>query len=151
MEKHYKRHNNNFDSCSCGLRKAGVKLTHQRIEICREISGRTDHPDADAVFHAVRQRMPTISLDTVYRTVSTLINLGLIGTLDVAGESARFDNNIDPHHHFICNRCGEAYDFQSEELDNIVLPEEVKALGTVLDTRIQARGICFECAKKDQH
>ena len=46
-------------------RDEGIKLTHQRIEIFREVAQTGDHPDADQVFQHVRDRVPTVSLDTV--------------------------------------------------------------------------------------
>ena len=50
-------------------RKAGVKLTHQRLEIFREMAQTVDHPDAESVYNSVRERVPTVSMDTVYRTL----------------------------------------------------------------------------------
>ena len=50
-------------------RNSGMKLTHQRMEIFREVAQTGDHPDAEKVYQGVRKRMPTISLDTVYRTL----------------------------------------------------------------------------------
>ena len=47
-------------------RDKGVKLTHQRIEIFREVAQTGDHPNADQVFQRVRKRMPTVSLYTLY-------------------------------------------------------------------------------------
>ncbi|MDA8177928.1 MAG: transcriptional repressor, partial [Deltaproteobacteria bacterium] len=72
-------------------RRAGVKLTHQRLEIFREIAGSTKHPDAETVYRGVRARVPTVSLDTVYRTLWLLDGLGLITTLGPRRESVRFD------------------------------------------------------------
>ena len=67
-----------------GARKAGVKLTHQRLEIFRELAATAEHPDADAIFRAVQQRVPTVSVDTVYRTLWRLHDLGLVTTLGFA-------------------------------------------------------------------
>jgi Fur family peroxide stress response transcriptional regulator len=48
-----------------GLRDAGLRLTHQRLEVVRVIAADETHPDAETVCKAVRERVPTISLDTV--------------------------------------------------------------------------------------
>ena len=85
-------------------RAAGVKLTHQRLEIFREVAASLDHPDADAIFREVRRRVPTVSLDTVYRTLWLLDDLGLIRTLGPRRESVRFDANLEHHHHYVCVR-----------------------------------------------
>lgn len=131
-----------------GLKRSGVKLTHQRLEVCRDIASAADHPDAESVFRGVRERVPTISLDTVYRTLWTLRDLGLIDTLGVPRERTRFDPNTDQHHHFVCTRCGEARDFYSDELDRLRVPDEVRRLGVVQKTQVEVRGICLRCSRE---
>ena len=131
-----------------GLRQAGVKLTHQRLEICHEIAGAGNHPDAEAVYTGVRERVPTISLDTVYRTLWLLLDLGLINTLGTPRERMRFDGNNTPHHHFICTECGEARDFYSEDLDHLRVPDSVRDFGTVEKTQVEVKGICLQCSRK---
>ena len=83
-------------------RDAGVKLTHQRLEVFREVAHTVDHPDAETVHRRVRKRIPTVSLDTVYRTLWLLTDLRLIGTLGPPRGRTRFDANMSPHHHFVC-------------------------------------------------
>ena len=63
------------------LARAGVKLTHQRLETFSEAARTGEHPDAETVFRGVRERLPTVSLDTVYRTLWLLIDLGVLITL----------------------------------------------------------------------
>lgn len=129
-----------------GLKQTGVKLTHQRLEICREIASSSEHPDAETVFQGVRERVPTMSQDTVYRTLWTLLDLGLIGTLGIPRDRVRFDSNVAPHHHFVCTKCGETHDFYSNDLNNLPVPEEVRAYGEVENTQVEARGICRRCS-----
>ena len=126
-------------------RESGVKLTHQRMEIFREVAQTGAHPDAESVFKCVRQRMPTVSLDTVYRTLWLLNDLGLITTLGTPRERTRFDANLSRHHHFVCVRCSLTRDFTSDAFDGLRLPKSVKALGRVETTRVEARGVCHEC------
>ncbi len=129
-------------------RDQGIKLTHQRIEIFREVAQTGDHPDADLVFQRVRQRIPTVSLDTVYRTLWLLNDLGLVVTLGLTRERTRFDANLESHHHFVCRQCGFTRDFYSEDLDNIVLPDSIGSFGEIEATHVEVRGICRECKKK---
>jgi len=125
---------------------AGLKLTHQRLEIFREVASSLDHPGAEAIFRAVQSRMPTVSLDTVYRTLWMLNDLGLLTTLGQRREAVRFDANLAHHHHYVCVRCGLARDFESTELDAIRVPGAVKKLGRVLTTHVEVRGVCEKCA-----
>ena len=131
-------------------RGAGVRLTHQRMEIFREVAQTAAHPDAETVYRGVRKRIPTMSLDTVYRALWLLSDLGLITTLGPSRERTRFDANLDRHHHFVCLRCGRTRDFYSDAFDELKLPHSVRAIGRVETTHVEARGVCRECARKDK-
>lgn len=127
-------------------REAGIKLTHQRLEIFRELASTEDHPDAETVFRRVRERVPTVSLDTVYRTLWLLEGLGVIVTLGPRRERVRFDANLGSHHHFICENCGLVRDFEHEEYDTLGVPAAVERLGSVSRVSVEVRGMCRECA-----
>ena len=137
-----------LEKFKASARKSGVKLTHQRLEIFREVDASLDHPNAESVFRAVQPRMPTVSLDTVYRTLWLLTDLGLVTTLGPRRESVRFDANLSHHHHYVCMRCGLARDFDSAELNTLRIPETIKGLGSAVTTHIEVRGVCRSCAKK---
>ncbi|HME69564.1 MAG TPA: Fur family transcriptional regulator [Myxococcota bacterium] len=126
-------------------KEAGVKLTHQRLEIFRELASSLEHPDAETVLRGVQARMPTVSLDTVYRTLWMLNDLGLITTLGPRRGSVRFDANLRHHHHYICVRCGLTRDFESADLDGLRIPRAVRTFGSVVDTHVEVRGTCAEC------
>lgn len=127
-------------------RNTGVRLTHQRLEIFREVAKTGDHPDVETVFKRVRKRMPTVSLDTVYRTLWLLNGQGLIKTLGPSRERTRFDANMTRHHHFVCTECGLTRDFYSQELDDLKLPKSVASFDQVETTLIEVRGTCRDCA-----
>jgi Fur family peroxide stress response transcriptional regulator len=129
-------------------REKGIKLTHQRLEIFREVAASLEHPDAEAIYKALHPRLPMVSLDTIYRTLWLLNDLGLVTTLGPKRESVRFDANIKPHHHYVCVRCGLARDFESNELSRIPDPESVKGFGSVVSRHVEVRGICDTCARE---
>ncbi len=131
-----------------GLKRAGIKVTHQRLEIFRELVRSGDHPDAETIFRGVRERVPMVSLDTVYRTLWLLVDLGLISTLGPPKDRVRFDANTRAHHHFVCTMCGATRDFYCIEFDRLNLPVEVEESGAVNTTQVEAKGLCRECAGK---
>lgn len=132
---------------TAACRHAGLRLTPQRRTIFEEVARSADHPDAAAVCRAVRERMPDVSLDTVYRTLWRLVSLGLVGTLGGAHESARFDANVNPHHHFICTRCGLTRDFDSAELDQVRAPAAAAEFGRASRVQVEVRGLCHRCLR----
>ena len=87
--------------------ETGIKLTHQRLEIFKEIMSAYDHPSAEVIHRRLRKKLPTIAIDTVYRTLATFDELGIVKKLQVMGEGALFDANLDRHHHFVCTRLSE--------------------------------------------
>ena len=125
-------------------------MTHQRTEIFREVAQTGDHPDADMVYQRVRERLPTISLDTVYRTLWLLNDLGLIEALGATRTPTRFDANLTNHHHFVCNRCGHTRDFYNEEFDDLSLPTNVDSLGRIESSHVEVRGLCRDCIKREK-
>jgi Fur family peroxide stress response transcriptional regulator len=128
--------------------RAGVKLTHQRLEIFRAVASSVEHPSAEAVFHAVRAHMPTVSLDTVYRTLWLLTDLGVLKTLGQRQDSVRFDANLAQHHHYRCVRCGLIRDFECLDLNRLPIPDSVKDFGVVESAHVEVQGICSTCREK---
>ena len=131
-------------------RNSGAKLTHQRMEIFREVAQTCDHPDAEKVFQGVRKRMPTVSMDTVYRTLWWLKDLGLVTILGPPRERARFDANLSRHHHFVCTQCGLTRDFISDEFDSLELPDSVLSIGHAEKTQVEVKGLCLKCAADEK-
>jgi Fur family transcriptional regulator, peroxide stress response regulator len=134
-----------MQSFQAACRDAGVKLTHQRLEIFREVAARSDHPDAEEVCRGVQRRVPTVSLDTVYRTLWLLTDLGLLSTLGPRRESVRFDANTRPHHHYVCVRCGMTRDLEGSDAQPLGIPEGAHALGSVTQAYLELRGTCARC------
>lgn len=129
------------DAC----RRQGVKATHQRIEILRELVATQEHPDAETICARVRQRIPTISLDTVYRTLRMLEDKRVIARVGSMWDRTRFDANTDRHHHFICCECGTISDFYSDALDRFPVPHKVAEMGSVDWVYVELRGRCRKC------
>jgi Fur family peroxide stress response transcriptional regulator len=125
-----------------------VKLTPQRLEIFKAVAKSLEHPDAERIFETIHASMPTVSLDTVYRTLWLLEDLGLLSTIGSRRGGTRFDANLKTHHHFVCTRCGMIRDFVSPALDALPVPEEAKAFGQVSGSRVEVRGLCERCLRK---
>jgi Fur family peroxide stress response transcriptional regulator len=127
------------------LRRQGIKVTHQRTEILRELAATDEHPDAETLHGRVRKRMPSISLDTVYRSLRLLEDKGVISRVGSMRDRARFDSNTERHHHFVCTECGMIGDFYSDALDHVQVPGEVAAMGRVSGVYVELRGRCRKC------
>jgi len=129
-------------------RQNGMKVTHQRMEVFRELAGTEEHPDAETLYQSVSERVPAISRDTVYRTLASLEGQGLVRKAEILFSKARYDANMGRHHHFVCTECGRVRDFCSETLNELPIPRAVTSLGRVVSTHVQLRGICLVCARR---
>ncbi len=129
-------------------RQQGVKATHQRTEILRELAGSGQHPDAETILVRVRQKIPSISVDTVYRTLRLLEDSGVIARVGSIRDRTRFDANMDRHHHFVCTECGMIGDFYSDAMDRLPVPREVAEMGSVEGVYVELRGVCQNCKQK---
>ncbi len=93
-----------------GLRRAGLKLTSQRIAVVREIADDCSHPTAQELFERLQPLLPTMSFATVYNTLDALVTAGLCTPRALSPGATRFDPNTDPHHHAVCDGCGLVVD-----------------------------------------
>ena len=124
---------------------AGMRLTRQRLAIFRELESRYDHPDVEHLFHAVKPRIPQISLFTVYRTMNAMESAGMVWRVATWKGHARYDANVETHAHFLCETCGRIDDVQGEAAG---CPETVIAglKGTARRVDLMIRGECENCS-----
>ena len=132
-------------------RGKALRVTPQRLEVFSELARACDHPSAETIHRRVSKRMPTITLDTVYRTLATLENAGLVLRASVVGGCQRFEANTDRHQHFVCRECGVVTDVYSGRLNRPTLDRDLPQ-GFVVDSiQIEIRGTCPRCTPGKGH
>ena len=127
------------------FRSEGLKVTPQRQAIFRILQENARHPTAERVHAEVTRDLPTVSLRTVYQTLNDLTAMGEIDQIDVGTGSARFDPNLEPHHHLVCDRCGCVEDLHVDYPQVAVPPASADGF-EVTRTEIVFRGQCASCA-----
>ena len=126
-------------------RQAGLKVTPQRVTIYRELVKTNEHPSAEMLYENVREIFPSISLDTVNRTLLTLNEIGAAFTLEGSGDARRYDAGFERHQHFRCLKCKRIIDFHHKPFDNIKVPQDIAKKFTVLRKTVYLEGICDLC------
>ena len=92
------------------LREHGLQITAQRLAVVRAVSAHP-HCTADAVLDAARAEIGAISRQSVYDTLNSFTELGLVRRIQPIGSSARYETRVgDNHHHLICRDCGHIAD-----------------------------------------
>ena len=135
------------------LKRAGLKMTPQRIAIVRLFAGDESHPTAQDLFERLRPAFPTMSFATVYNTLDALASAGLSGTLRL-GNAARFDPNTEAHHHAVCDRCGAVHDISAGTLSpNAAAVKKLRRAAPGFAVRAVERvyrGVCARCATENK-
>ena len=126
------------------FRSTGRKVTPQRQRIFRTLHGNERHPTAEGVYADIVDDMPTVSLRTVYQTLAELTELGEINKIDLGTGSARFDPNVDAHHHLVCDECGAVRDVTANTAE-IRVPPQQRGGFRVEETEVVFRGRCRDC------
>ncbi|GAA0099624.1 Fur family transcriptional regulator [Paraclostridium bifermentans] len=122
-----------------------MKFSKQRELILNAVKDNTVHPTADFIYDYLKKDNPNLSLGTVYRNLSQLVNHGYIQKVSMPGLPDRFDSNVIEHNHMICDVCGNIQDIHSDILKNIP-----SAISNELDIEITSctvilHGICKNC------
>lgn len=129
--------------------ESGLKITPQRMVIYDELVGAKDHPCVDDLYRRVRKTLPNISFDTVYRTLLSFSDAGIVRVVEGYGELKRFDPDTENHHHLRCLRCQKIIDFSNSTYDALKVPTEFDGEFTIVNKRVVLEGICKECSKKN--
>lgn len=128
------------------LRRAGHKMTPQRLMILRALRHATGHVSATQIADEVRESYPFVDVSTVYRTLDVLKRMGLVTATDLGQGDVLFEwAQSEPHHHLVCQKCRAI-----EDLDHGYLTElgsRIKAdLGFAPSMHHFAIfGLCREC------
>jgi Fe2+ or Zn2+ uptake regulation protein len=132
------------DDLATALRARGMRVTPQRMVLHRALRELDRHVTADELLESVSERLPNVSLPTIYATLELLEELGMVRRVQRAGTTL-FDPRTDSHHHLICTSCGAIEDLDSD-LDTKRL-ERAAARQGFEHERIEAvvHGRCARC------
>jgi Fur family peroxide stress response transcriptional regulator len=120
---------------------AGLRMTKQRREVYSALLDIRDHPTANDVFRRVQDRMPTISLATVYNCLDALVEHGLVNQVNFDREPSRFCVNLNPHVHFHDEETGVIHDITFKDGCKITDLLNLPAGAEVTDLELTIRGI----------
>jgi len=126
-------------------RKQGIALTPQRLAVIRALLASENHPSPHEICAAVRRTHPHVSLATVHRILEQFCEVGEAGKVTLLYDLARYDGNVEPHHHVLCVRCRRVHDIEIPEVDKLL--EGRTSLGefALLRCSLEIDAICRRC------
>ena len=128
------------------FRAAGKRMTNQRRLLLRILAETGGHLDAREVYDRARQHDPRLSLATVYRTLSSLKEAGVVRELHLDEEHHHYElDGQDGHSHLVCLGCGRVI-----EVDSRAFVEAAQAIGhassfVISSAQVELTGYCTEC------
>lgn len=121
-------------------------MTPKRQAVLDAVITVPTHPSAEEIFREVQQSVPGIGVATVYRTLDLLVRSGRLTPLRLAGESVtRYDANLTPHQHVICDECGAVFDVDLELPDDLVAEASERSGVRISQYDLRLRGTCADC------
>jgi Fe2+ or Zn2+ uptake regulation protein len=127
------------------LHARGQRVTPQRLLIHRALLQLGRHASAEEVLAQVSDSLPGASLPTVYSTLELFEQLGIVRRLSARGGATLYDPRRDPHHHFVCRRCGKVEDLDAE-LDVSGALRRARRAGFQPDgAELVLTGLCADC------
>ncbi|MEG2051082.1 MAG: transcriptional repressor [Oscillospiraceae bacterium] len=124
---------------------AGIRHSRQRDAVLDELCSRSDHPTADELFLALRERIPNISLATIYRNLALLADEGIILRLNCDGVADHFDATTSQHYHLFCKKCKKLCDIEMPEIDMLNSLANTHYDGIIESHSVTFFGICENC------
>jgi Fur family peroxide stress response transcriptional regulator len=138
-----------FNSIVQKIKENNQRLTPQRLAIVKILAHSESHPSVEKIYQQLHDDFPTMSLATVYKTVSLVKDLGELLELGFSDGSNRYDGNKPyPHPHVICVKCKKIIDPDLASLEDIKEEVTVKTGFEIITHRLDFFGICRECLNK---
>jgi len=131
------------------LKQNGLRITPQRIAICKLLAHSDEHPTAESIYESLKDDYPSLSVATVYNTLDVLVAFGKVNVLGDAGDGkSHFDANGEPHVHLACVKCHSITDIASNLIPSLS-NEVLRSSGfKISGYRIMYYGICPACQEK---
>ena len=129
------------------LRNKGIRPSYQRIKVLEYMHQKGGHPTVDEIFRELSVDIPSLSKATIYNTLHTLVEAGLVGVVEIDETEKRFDINLTSHGHFQCEACGKIYNFEVN-IDQFF----VEGLGhfEIKHKNVYFKGICPNCLQQSK-
>jgi Fur family peroxide stress response transcriptional regulator len=128
--------------------KHGLAATHQRQVVYEAVIASHGHHSPEQIYDAVRKRIPSISLATVYNNLRLFVERGLLREVTPHASTLRVDGNLDHHHHLVCSRCKSVQDIEGDFVDFKRLSPHVPHGFDLTQPVVEVFGLCRQCSAK---
>ncbi len=124
------------------LKKNDIRLSNRRLKVLESLCCNLDHPTVDQIYVNLHKEVPTLSKTTVYDTLHTLAELGLVRIINIEDNKTRYDIFTADHGHFKCQTCGRIFNF-NVDLKSFTT-DELSGF-KIMERNLYFKGICQKC------
>ena len=130
------------------LKEHHLKVTPQRLSIFKMLRSNHIHPSAETIYQVLIQEHPTMSLATVYKTLDTFVQNGLVQQLNLGEDSYRYDADTTAHSHLQCTECKSVIDLPHlDEVHTLRLKVQERTGYTLSNEQLYFYGKCPNCSQ----
>ena len=128
----------------------GIAVTPQRLAVIGALLDSKNHPSTDEICATVRRKHPHVSLATVHRILEQFCEAGEARKVTLLHDVARYDGNVERHHHVLCIRCRRVHDIEIPQVDKLL--EGTPSLGqfALLRCSVEIEALCSRCQLADK-
>ena len=98
----------------------GGRRTIARQAIVEAIVESGTHLTADDIAKRVQQRFPSVNISTVYRTLDTLEELGVVDHVHLGHGRAIYHLTDEVHQHLVCEVCERVLELPADKLGGFI-------------------------------
>jgi Fur family peroxide stress response transcriptional regulator len=128
--------------------KSGLAATHQRHVVYESVVASHGHRSPEQIYAAVRKRIPSISLATVYNNLRLFVEHGLLREVTPHASTLRVDGNLKPHHHLVCSRCKTVQDIEGDFINLKQISRQLPDGFDLTQPLVEVFGVCRRCRAK---
>lgn len=127
------------------LRQVGMRATGPRVAILSLLEGERTHPSAEQIHEALSGELPSLSLSTVYSTLESFLQVGLVRRIPTPEGRLRVDGTTQDHDHAVCRSCGRVFDVPRDvrvhSQSDVALPAGAELVGVHIEYEV----VCSAC------
>ena len=126
-----------------------MAATHQRKVIFEAVVAAPGHYSPEQIYAAVKRRIPSVSLATIYKNLRLFVDSGLLREVSPHATTLRVDGNLESHHHLVCIRCKSVQDIAGDFVDFKRLARQVPGGFDLKQPLVEVFGLCPRCSTKN--
>ena len=134
-----------MDNITSIFKEKKLKLTPQRLAVYQYLLETNEHPSAEVIYKALQPVYPTMSLATVYKSLKTLVEVGLVQEINVGEGNFRYDATTNDHAHIQCVKCCKVDDLEIDAFPNLNQIASENSKYDIKWNKLFFYGVCEVC------